>query len=97
MSCGAHPFKIGMRAEDWRTPLLHRLSALVSWQRAPGSREYDDAICAHIQPDIIRYLDEVVIPADPEAGRKVRQAFVPLTSQCFENLERRRRSSSGSQ
>uniref|UniRef100_A0A0K3CDN7 BY PROTMAP: gi/472587578/gb/EMS25074.1/ zinc finger, MYND-type protein [Rhodosporidium toruloides NP11] n=1 Tax=Rhodotorula toruloides TaxID=5286 RepID=A0A0K3CDN7_RHOTO len=97
LSGDAYTFKLDIRTEGWRTPLLHRLSALASWQRSPTSREYDDAVCEHIRPDIIRYLDEVVIPADPEAGRKVRQAFVSLTSQCFEALERRRRSSSSSQ
>ncbi|CDR42704.1 hypothetical protein NBRC10512_006330 [Rhodotorula toruloides] len=79
MAVDAISFKVGIKTEDWRTPLLHRLSVFASWNRSPD-RAYEDAIAEHVHPDILKYLEEVVSPADPQAAREIRHAFLSLTA-----------------
>lgn len=71
---GSLVFECAVTTEGRRTPLLHRLSVFISWLRSPEARKYDDAIVHHVCPDIIKYMDEVVIPCDHDIGREIREA-----------------------
>lgn len=97
MAFHATSLKLGVATDAWRTPFLHRLSVLTAWSVSPPVPEYEQVITNYVFPSIIRYLDEAVIPADPEGGRKTRQSFVSSTLRHFNGPQREGVSSSDDQ